>query len=133
MQPGYDPYAAPQALPFAPEDARPGVVVWARVYAVAFALMYLACAVGGVFILSLDDEVHGEKGSAVVQGVIMAGLGVVLMALSIVALVAPRKKWGWIVNVVLIGLGCSSCMCMPAAIPLLIFWLKPETKRWFAA
>lgn len=133
MQPGYDPYAAPQTLPVAPEDARPAVVVWARVYAVAFALMYLACTVGGVFILSLDDEASGEKGSMVVQGVIMAGLGVVLLVLSIVALVAPRKKWGWIVNVVLIGLGCSSCMCMPAAIPLLIFWLKPETKRWFAA
>ena len=45
--------------------------------------------------------------------------------------VFPRKHWAWIYGLVLICIGMSSCCILPAAIPLLIFWLKPEVKSWF--
>ncbi len=43
----------------------------------------------------------------------------------------PRKLWGWIFGLVLICIGMMSVCCWPATIPLLIFWLKPETKAYF--
>ncbi len=132
--PGYpSPYAPPMA-PLAPpyEAERPGVVVWARVYAIAFAVMYLLTTCFGVFLLFMAGNLHGDReATAMIEGIVMLVLGPALMVLSIVAAAAPRKKWGWIVNVCLMGLGCTSCMCMPAAIPLLVFWLKPEAKRWY--
>jgi hypothetical protein len=32
---------------------------------------------------------------------------------------------------VLICIGMNSCCLLPASIPLLIFWIKPETKTYF--
>jgi hypothetical protein len=115
-----------------PMSSPPSVVVWARVYAIAFAFMYLLCIVGGILLVVMGESFGGrDSGETVVQGAIMAIVGVPLMVVSFIAALAPRKKWGWVMNVVLMGLGCSSCMCMPAAIPLLIFWLKPEVKAWY--
>jgi hypothetical protein len=135
MQPGYpSPYAPPGFQPAPIEGARPGVVLWAKLYAAAFALMYLACTVGGVLLVVVGSGagVHDAE-KAMIQGWVMAVLGPILLVLSIIALAAPRKKWGWVVNIVLIGLGCTSCMCLPASIPLMTFWLKPETRRWYSA
>jgi hypothetical protein len=133
MQPGYpSPYAPPGVGAFPVESGPPGVVVWARVYAIAFAVMYLLTTGGGAAILYVAGDLHGHEGTeAMIEGIVMLVLGPVLMALSIVAAAAPRKKWGWIVNLVIMGLGCTSCLCWPASIPLLIFWLKPEAKRWY--
>lgn len=134
MQPGYpSPYAPPgaEAVPY-DDGVRPGVVLWAKVYAIAFAVMYLVTTAGGALLVWAGSELHGDKGvEAMIEGVVMLVLGPLLTALSIVAAAAPRKKWGWIINIVLMGLGCTSCACWPASIPLIIFWLKPETKRWY--
>ena len=136
MQPGYDPYAPPGVPPegyAALEGQRPGVVVWVRIYAILFSIMYLACSVGGVFLLVAAEDLRGDTAPVMIEGFVMVVLGLAFMGLSIVAAAAPRKKWGWIVNLILIGLGCTSCMCLPAAIPLMIFWLKPEARRWYSA
>ena len=45
----------------------------------------------------------------------------------------PREKWVWIFDLVLICFGFTTCCLIPACIPLLIFWLKPEAKAWFNA
>ena len=39
--------------------------------------------------------------------------------------------WLWIYDLIIICLGMTSACFWPAVIPLLIFWLKPETKRHF--
>jgi hypothetical protein len=129
MQPGF-PYAQ---VPYPPVDDRaPGVVLWARLYAAAFALMYLACTVGGILLLVFaGDLADRDRTETMINGVVMIAMGPPLLGLSIVTALAPRKRWGWIINVVLIGLGMMSCCCVPASVPLLIFWIKPETKRWY--
>ena len=43
----------------------------------------------------------------------------------------PRRPWVWIYDLVLICLGLTSVCCLPATIPLLVYWLKPEAKSWF--
>jgi hypothetical protein len=43
----------------------------------------------------------------------------------------PRRPWAWIFGLVLICIGLTSLCCLPVAIPLLLSWLKPETKSYF--
>jgi hypothetical protein len=133
MQPGFSPYAPPafEAAP-PPELTRPGVIVWARIYAMGLALLYLAATVFGAFLMVTAGDLHGrEADDLTMEGIILAVLGPVFLGFCVVVAAAPRKKWGWIVNVVLMGLSGTSCLCMPMVIPLLVFWLKPETKRWY--
>lgn len=51
---------------------------------------------------------------------IMYGLGVFI----------PRKFWGWVIGIVLIGLALTTC-ALPFAIWVGILWLKPEVRTWF--
>jgi len=41
------------------------------------------------------------------------------------------KPWVWIYDLVIICMGMTSACFLPAAIPLLIYWLKPEVKAHF--
>jgi hypothetical protein len=50
--------------------------------------------------------------------------------LGLCAAMVPYKPWGWTVGLLVIGAGLASCMVL-FAIPLLVFWLKPETKAAF--
>lgn len=36
-----------------------------------------------------------------------------------------------IVGIVAIAMGMTSACCMPAAIPLLIFWINDKTRKYF--
>jgi len=65
------------------------------------------------------------------QPSMFAAMGLALCAAIGVGLLAPRRKWGWVYALVVICLGLTSCCTMPACIPLLIFWLKPETKAYY--
>lgn len=47
-----------------------------------------------------------------------------------IAAMIPRRPWRWTVGLVAICLGLTGCTA-PFAIPLLIFWVKPETKAAF--
>jgi hypothetical protein len=66
-----------------------------------------------------------------IMGVIYAILGVVFGIVFLVALFLPAKPFNWIVGIVVIALGMTSCCLWPALIPMLIFWVKPETKAFF--
>ena len=66
-----------------------------------------------------------------VQGIVFVFIGPLLFIPFAIAPFLGRKSWVWVYDLVLICLGMTSCACLPATIPLLIFWLKPETKAWF--
>jgi hypothetical protein len=122
----------PPQQPYQGMPTQPPVVIWARVYAAAMALLYLICTAGGVFMLIAAAETHGHKAEeAMIQGVIFTAVSPLLLILALIAAFAPRKKWGWIMNIALMGIGCTSCFCLPLCIPLMIFWMKPETKSWY--
>ena len=76
------------------------------------------------------EELQGDA-SPIVIGVIYAIMGLVFAIVFAVGLFLPRKPWGWIMGIVLIALGMTSVCCLPATIPLLIFWLKPDAKAYF--
>jgi hypothetical protein len=134
--PGY-PHASAgygYAPPVAPTE-RPGVVTWFSVYAIAMAVVYLLLAGFGVTILVVGPEQfetnRNDAQAMAVQGVVFIVLGLALCVPFGIAPFLPRKPGVWIYDLVLICLGLTSCACLPITIPLLIFWLKPETKLWF--
>ena len=125
----------------APEDywipgARPEIWTWYLVYAIGMAVMYGFVALLGVAYLAgagflpavspSDQLVFG------IYGVLCLVMGIGFGVAFGVAPFLPKKPWAWVYHLVLICLGLTSCCCMPVCIPLLIQWLKPETKAMFA-
>lgn len=106
---------------------------WYRVYLAALAVVYLAVAVlaTGVIIVQPQGKTAGETAEIFLSSAVFAVLGWILFAAFAAAFFLPRKPYNWIVGLVLIALGMTSACCLPAAVPLLIFWLKPETKAHF--
>jgi hypothetical protein len=136
----YDPYQSPQFVP--PQLNKPGfgapkpsVVTWYQVYCGAMMALYIAVAIGGTALfLNIDNlpEINGEDRIALqIQSVVYVVIAIPLTIFFLIGLMVPRKRWGWIYAIVAIGLGLTSCCTWPATIPLLIYWLKPETKAYF--
>lgn len=124
-----------------PPTGTPTVVTLFRVYAGLVALLYLLVMGLGIFMVVAGtsvqglEELQGDQSPTLV-GVICAIMGLVVSVTFAVGVLLPRKPWGWIMGIVLIALGMvlfglMSICCLPATIPLLIFWLKPEAKAHF--
>ena len=117
---------------FIEQSAKPAVWTWYVVYCVAMAILYLFVIGAGIFLLLVDPAWLEEDAMLLrVEGVLFLGLGLVLMVIFAIAPFLPKKPWVWIYGIVLIGLGMTSACCLPATIPLLIFWIKPETQQFF--
>ena len=115
-----------------PTGGPPKVVTWFKVYAGALCVTYVAVAAFSIVFFAVSPhELEMPAVQAHVTGALLLAMGVVLSAACLVPLVAPRRPWLWTYDLVVICLGLTSVCCMLASIPLLIFWLKPETKAWF--
>lgn len=136
----YQPYQSPQSYSFQPQQQqpllpgqKPKVWLWYLLYCCGMAMIYVLCAVLGVVFLALPAEMlEGEEAPEVIriQGGVFFVLGIALFGLYAAAPFLPRTKFAWIYGFVTIGIGLTSCCTMPASIPLLIFWLKPDTKAY---
>lgn len=119
-----------------PAAAEPKVVVWYRVYCGFMAAIYLLCIVGGVAVLAFRDEIAAGDPDTPVELLVFYGfmllvLGLVLSGAYVASFFLPRERWAWIFHLVLICIGLTSCCTALAAIPLLIFWIKPEAQGWY--
>ena len=117
--------------PLAPSGA-PKVWTWYVVYCVLMALMSLAFAACGVIVLVAGTERSPAEAARMQLGswiCIVTGAPLTLAFAS--APFLPRRPWVWVFHVVLISVGLMSLCIAPASIPLLIHWLKPETKARF--
>ena len=115
--------------------ARPGVWPWFMTYAILMALLYLLLAGFGVTVLAVGPDQFADPKTSADEWV---GIAIALIAVGLVLGVAfglapflPRRPGAWVYDLVLIALGLTSACLWPMTIPLLIFWIKPETKRWF--
>jgi hypothetical protein len=114
----------------------PKAILWARIFAAALALMYVACILGGVLGIFGASQQHGDRAAqAMIQGVIMVVMGIGLSILCAIAFfrIDRRTKGTHTMYLVMMGLACTSCCCIPFALPLLLQWLKPEVKAWYGA
>jgi hypothetical protein len=97
-------------------------------------LLYAAVAVFGVVAILFRDRIADRESPAefwLVYGIVFIALGVFFAAVYGAAFLLPRRPWAWIYHIVMIGIGLTSGCTMPAAIPLLIQWIKPETRAYF--
>lgn len=110
----------------------PKVWPWYVAYCISLALVYFLLLVGGIVLIFFFDLLPPEEkiglGFAAVFSIV---LGLVFAAGFAAGPFLPRKPWAWIYGMVLISIGMTSACCLPASIPLLIFWIKPETKIFF--
>jgi len=117
--------------------AAPPVVTWFKVYAAGMALVYLAiAAMGGLFLVFAEDMAappggSGDTTEVLIMGAVYLVMGLGLAAVFLVPFVLGRGKGAWVYALVLICLGLTSVCCLPATIPLLVFWIKPQTKAWY--
>lgn len=105
---------------------------WYRIYCAFMAFLYLAVASIGVFLLFVPIET--SKADAMqtwIMGIVNLVMGAIFFFLFVTALLLPAKPYNWIVGFVSIAIGLTSCCTWPATIPLLIYWIKPETKTFF--
>lgn len=103
---------------------RPAVVIWFKLYCGLMALIYIAA-----ILISLSLALSGFEG--LVFGVILAALSAVFVVVSALPIVLPARPWVWVYGIVLIALGMTSACLLPVCIPLLIFWIRPEVKRYY--
>ena len=134
--PGFPNYGGPQPPPWTPAG-KPAVLKWFAAYCVFMTLLYAACVAGGAWVLTLpEDAMTSREVDATemrIQGGVLLAIALPLMVAFGLALVLPRRRWVWIYNLVLIAVGLTSVCCLPVTVPLLIYFIKPETKAWFDA
>jgi hypothetical protein len=115
-----------------PSGGPPPVWRWFVIYTIALGIVYLGLAVFGIVALLIDPaKLDMPSGEAKLMGAIFLGIGLIFALPFLAAPYLPRKSWVWIYDLVLICIGMTSACCIPACIPLLIHWLKPETKAFF--
>ncbi|MFO0552346.1 MAG: hypothetical protein U0271_28420 [Polyangiaceae bacterium] len=117
-------------------ETEPSAVKWGRFFAWALAALYVFCVLGGVLILLFLPNPWKPVNNQMPPGVtaiILIVVGIPAIIMSLLAARMNRTSGTWTLNLVLQALAMTSCCCMPLAIPLLIQWLKPETKKWFNA
>ena len=113
-------------------QSQPTVMTWYKAYCVLMALLYLFCVVVGVFfIIAAPTDRNMSAEEARLLGGIMFVMGIALAVPFLIGAFLPRKPWAWVFGLVLICIGLTSVCCMPVTIPLLIHWIKPETKFYF--
>ena len=130
-----NPYEPPDApLGMAQTRPTPGVVKWYRVYAAFMVFLYVLVTIGGVAAVVFSESLapgDEPREVIVIQGIVFAVIGAPLVVTYLVGIFMPAKSWAWVYGIVLIGIGMTSCCFLPACVPLLIFWLKPETQAYF--
>jgi cell division protein FtsW (lipid II flippase) len=113
---------------------RPAIVTWQHRYCALMAVMYLVCIGLGVLMIVFRNEAADADQPAVellVSGIVLIAVGVVLSLVYGVAPFLRTAPWLWTFHLVLIALGLTSLCCLPICIPLLIGWIKPETRQYF--
>lgn len=115
-------------------EGEPKVLLWYRIYCALMVLLYVVSTVLGAVMMLFADRIANAQNPAVqfiIQGFVMAAMGSILAAAFFASFFLPRTPWAWVYHIVLISIGMTSCCCLPACVPLLIFWLKPETQSYF--
>lgn len=103
----------------------PDAVKWCKLYLAVCFLVYMTSTGVSLYLVSRPHA-----------GNVFSGLFLLLLSIplclshAIPFFVAPRP-WVWMFVLVLICLGLTIPCTLPATVPLLLSWLRPETKRYY--
>ena len=112
--------------------AKPSVILCYNCYLGFLAFLFLFVIGVGIFFFMGplgEDDLDGMPPA--LMGGIYVGMGIALLIPTFLGFFLPRKRWVWVYHLVLICIGMTGCTVV-FSIPLLIFWLKPEVKEWYA-
>ena len=111
--------------------AEPGVIKWFKIYCVFCCLSnFIGVLVAWWFFL-VPPEGMSER-EANFTGVFILGASFFAMAAYALPFCVEWRRWVWVYGLVLICFGMTSACLLLACVPLLMSWIKPETKRYFA-
>lgn len=111
---------------------RPPVIIWFKVYCGLLCFTYLLVLLLSIpFLMGVIPRDEMPPTMAVLMGLVFLVLGFALFIACLLPFFLPPKPWVWIYDLVIICLGLTSACFMVFSIPLLIFWLKPEARRYF--
>ena len=113
----------------------PGVILWYRIYCALMGVLYALLVILFLFLRSLPDIEQvmnpSEYTEFQITSMVVIIFGVPFAILYFACVFMASKRWHWVLGIISIGLGMTGC-CLPVCIPLLIFWIKPETKSWLS-
>ncbi len=116
--------------PPAEHRGRPAVILWFRAYAVLSLLVYGGFLLLWHWLMPPAQGGHLFRPHPIWLSPVVTTVALALASLFAVGALVPHKPWGWQVGLVAVALGLVSCTAV-FAFPLLVFWLKPETKAAF--
>ena len=100
-------------------------------------MLYVVCFVAGIGLIYIAPDLAAQDPEVddPITFQIMGG-GLILMSIALGSIFGmgpflPRKRWAWIFGFVPICIGFTSICTLPFCIPLLIFWLRADTKAYF--
>ena len=125
------PDSIPPAAPIPVPEKAPGVILWYRIYNALTALMYFGLAGFFWWVKSVDLDFSSpeEEMELIVMAWVFLVVGLPLGFFYLACCFMTYRRWHWVLGFFSIGIGLTGC-CLPVCIPILIFWLKPETKAW---
>jgi len=134
------PAGMPPGAVYPTDERAPEGLLYFRIYAGVVVVLYglLTLAGGGMMVAPLFVHPSPGSGGSEVLGFYFAGLvygavGLAHLVPTLIALFGGRRPWVHTLSTVVIALGMLNLCCIPVLIPLLIVWMKPETRRWFGA
>lgn len=131
------PAGMPPGVAYTHEERPPEGVYYFRIYGGLMMFTSAASAIVGLVLVALPILNPGTGPAAGkeswIGGIFYGVFGVAFFVPWILALFGGRKPWVHTLGLVLIALGMTQLCCLPIQIPLLLTWLKPETKRWYGA
>lgn len=108
------------------------VYFWFRIYAGVMALLCLPVIGLGVVLISLAGtfESRDPEGD-IAAGLIFSVGGAAFAVFYAFGAFLRRNPRGWFIGKTLIFFGLPVCLLLPATIPLLMAWSKPDSKVYF--
>ena len=82
-------------------------------------------------IAASDRDASPEQ--IMVIGIVLAAVCLPFMIGCGLPVILPRRKSTWIYALIVIALGLTSACTIFFSVPLLIFWLKEDVKRYYNA
>lgn len=114
------------------EVPTPRVIKWFNVYCWIGCFFHISVVLFSlVFFRSPLEELEMSSSDANFIGILCVLFGIVFFALFALPLLVPPRPWLWTYDLILICLGLTSACFLILCVPMLVSWVKPETKRYF--
>ncbi|QQS40556.1 MAG: hypothetical protein IPM63_14465 [Acidobacteriota bacterium] len=108
------------------------VLFWFRIYSGLMVLLCLPVIGLGVILISLAGTFESQDPQGDIAAGLIFGIGGAALAVFYgFGAFLRRSPSGWFIGKILILFGLPVCFLLPATIPLLMAWSKPDSRVYF--